>query len=78
MAEPEAEPTPAGDDTNITNDYAPVSDDEVIEAIQKATNKQELKDAVASVEGLAELVKWNSSIAQIKADLIEAYQAKRG
>ena len=77
VAEPEAEPTPEGDDTDITNDYAPVEADEVIDAIQKATNKQELKDAVANVEGL-ENVKWNSSIAQIKSDLIEAYQAKRG
>lgn len=78
VAEPEAEPIPEGDDTGITNDYAPVEADEVIDAIQKATNKQELKDAVASVEGLSDLVKWNSSIAQIKADLIESYQAKRG
>lgn len=77
VAEPESEPTPEGDDTGITNDYAPVEADEVIDAIQKSTNKQELKDAVANVEGL-ENVKWNSSIAQIKADLIEAYQAKRG
>nr|DAX81725.1 MAG TPA: hypothetical protein [Bacteriophage sp.] len=73
----EEQPATQGDDSGITNEYAPVEDDEVIAALNKATNKQELKDAVASIEGLADEVKWNTSIAQIREDLIAAYKAKK-
>ena len=77
QADGEHQPAAQGDDSNITNEYAPVEDDEVIAALNKASNKQDLKDAVASIEGLADEVKWNSSIAQIREDLIAAYKAKK-